>query len=610
MKHLFSLTAACGFCVLAIPRSSSRRPAECLAALVLGTLLTSPAAHAEDEKLLANWRFEQVQRHDGSKTPAVVGEALTGEDMRPVDPRPSAVDETGNGNLLQVVEPKDGSSPSPSIFSDDVPAAVIDGKPNSRSLALKGRNYLLGLDRTLAFSDLRKGWTIDASVMTKRPEDAQVFLGKDGTSRSQSADLAIGYDPGQKKFYVEAKGVDGELHRVMAGGPAESGKWYDLRAAARFDMKSGQTQLLFGVKPSGNGKFCTPASITYKGPALPAGGAMWTVGRSFPAGKTIGDGGIDEVRISGEGLPRVPGQNPIFTDTFTADPAAMVVGDTVYCYVGHDAAGVGMFFHMPEWLCYSSRDMKNWTPHGIIMKPEEFAFARPGVAWATQVIPHDGKYYFYTTLRQKDNDEHCIGVAVSDSPTGPFEDARGTPLITDGMTTDSSRANADIDPTVFIDDDGTPWMMWGNGDFHLVKLKRNMTELDGPIQKIPRQNVAEGPWLFKRKGLYYNVYAADVPGTQPEQIAYATAEKITGPWTYRGLVTGPARNGFTIHPAVIEFKGQWYFFYHDGSSPLNGTPGGDCRRSVCLEYLDFNPDGTIKPITQTVEGVSVPPVKQ
>ena len=136
-----------------------------------------------------------------------------------------------------------------------------------------------------------------------------------------------------------------------------------------------------------------------------------------------------------------------------------------------------------------------------------------------------------------------------------------------------------------------------------MDAKANMIELDGPIQKIPHENVAEGPWLFKRGNLYYNVYAADVPGNPPEKIAYATAEKITGPWTYRGLVTGSAKVGFTIHPAVIEFKDQWYFFYHDGSNEINGEPGGDCRRSVCVEYLYFNEDGMIKPLTLTANGI-------
>jgi len=297
-------------------------------------------------------------------------------------------------------------------------------------------------------------------------------------------------------------------------------------------------------------------------------------------------------------------ENPIFRDVFTADPAALVVGDTVYVYVGRDNAKEGQFFTMPEWRCYSSKDMKTWTAHGPILRPEDFPYARANVAWAAHMIQKDGRFYFYTTLRRNNNNEHCIGVAVGDSPTGPFKDARGTPLITDEMTPDSSRPNADIDPTVFLDDDGTAWMMWGNGDFYLVKLKPNMIELDGPIQKMAFKNVAEGPWLFKRGNLYYNVYAADIPGNPPEKIAYATAEKITGPWTYRGLVTGSPKAGFTIHPAVIEFKGQWYFFYHDGSTSLNGMPGGDCRRSVCLEYLYFNDDGTIKPITQTQEGIS------
>lgn len=96
-------------------------------------------------------------------------------------------------------------------------------------------------------------------------------------------------------------------------------------------------------------------------------------------------------------------------------------------------------------------------------------------------------------------------------------------------------------------------------------------------------------------------------GVQAEQICYSTAKKITGPWTYGGFVTSSAKHGFTIHPSVIEFKGQWYFFYHDGAYALDGTPGGDCRRQVCVEYLYFNKDGSIKPITLTTEGVSITP---
>jgi len=339
---------------------------------------------------------------------------------------------------------------------------------------------------------------------------------------------------------------------------------------------------------------------------------MWVIGRGYPSGfpnsLAVLDGAIDEIRIQGEALPRVVGQNPLFTDIFTADPAVTVIGNTAYAYVGQDAASVGGWFNMPSWICYSSTDMKNWKAHGQVLAAKDFANAYPGASWAAQVIEKDGKYYYYVTLDGKNG--HFITVAVSDSPTGPFKEALpGKPLITDDMTKDSHRANSDIDPTVFIDTDGTPWMAWGNGDCYMVKLKRNMVEIDGPVTKVPFRNYSEGPWLFKRGDLYYMIYAADAPGVQAEQIGYSTAKKITGPWTYGSLLTGPAKFGFTIHPSVIEFNKQWYFFYHDGSYALDGTPGGDCRRQVCVEYLYFNPDGSIQPIPLTTEGVSIPAKK-
>jgi beta-xylosidase len=439
--------------------------------------------------------------------------------------------------------------------------------------------------------------------------EAETMCWSQGIKSEPSSQGGMCVYPASPNAFIKVKGVNfgagaGRFHASIAGASKDS------MLELRLDRVDGP---LIGTLPVGD------TGGIWKAQTIPVSNATGTRDLFFvfkdsaqvPAIK-FGHWMFDR-----EGAPRViraapvpvnpPGTNPIFRDQFTADPAALVVGDTVYVYAGHDGSKPGQGFVMPEWLCYSSKDMKTWTAHGPIMRPEEFSFARAGVAWAAQMVPKDGKYFFYTTLRRRENNQHCIGVAVGDSPTGPFKDARGTPLITDDMTTDSRRPNADIDPTVFIDDDGTPWLMWGNGDFYLAKLKRNMIELDGPVQKMPHENVAEGPWLFKRKGIYYNVYAADVPGTKPEQIAYATADKVTGPWTYRGLVTGPAKAGFTIHPAVIEFKGQWYFFYHDGSTSLNGLPGGDFRRSVCLEYLSFNPDGSIRPITQTPEGVSVPP---
>ncbi len=556
-------------------------------------------------EILAHWNFEKIKhlRGDSVSVP-VVGQPLAADNRNPMAPQPYLVDESGKGNYLQAR----GNRPSPNVFSDNVPAAQVDGKPNLRSLALKNGEYAIMFDCPLAYYDMQKSWTIEASLKCNLLGTEQVYLCKEGAKGQLFGDLSIGFDNMYKKYFVEVTCADGVPRRIVAGDDVEAGKWYDVRAQANYDSKSGHTLLRFEVKHSGQANFGKSSTVSFKGSALNRNAGMWVIGRGFPGGfpnsLQVLDGGIDEVKISGEAMPRVAGQNPLFSDFFTADPAMTVIGNTVYAYVGQDAASVGGWFNMPNWLCYSTTDMKTWKAHGPVLEAKDFANAYGGASWAAQVVEKDGKYYDYVTLDGKNG--HFITVAVSDSPTGPFTEALpGKPLITDGMTKDSHRANADIDPTVLIDTDGTPWMAWGNGDCYMVKLKRNMVEIDGPITKVPFRNYSEGPWLFKRGEFYYMVYAADAPGVQAEQIAYSFAKKITGPWIYGGLLTGPAKYGFTIHPSVIEFKNQWYFFYHDGSYTLNGTPGGDCRRQVCAEYLYFNPDGSIKPITLTTEGVSV-----
>lgn len=543
------------------------------------------------------------------KMGAEVGKPLTADERRPTDPQPFAYDESGKGNFLQVR----GSRPSSIVYSDNVPATTKDGLPNTRSLAIKKGEYVLTFERPLAFYDMQKSWAIEASLMCDLLGTEQVYLCKEGAKGAMVGDVSIGFDNMAVKYFVEVLGADGKPHRLVDGDEVQAGKWYEVKADAVYNPTTTQTTLKLAVNASGETNLKKPSILTFKGPALNRNAGMWVIGRGFPTGfpnnQAVLDGGIDEVRIYGEAMPPVKGQNPIFTDAFTADPAALVVGDTVYAYVGHDAATVGGWFNMPEWLCYSSTDMKTWKAHGPVLAAKDFAGANVGASWAAQVVKKENKYYFYVTLDGKYG--HFITVAVGDSPTGPFKEINpGKPLVIDSMTKDSHRPNSDIDPTVLIDDDGTPWMAWGNGDCYMVKLKQNMAELDGPHKKVPFKNYSEGPWLFKRNNIYYNVYAADAPGVQPEQTCYSTAPKITGPWVYGGFVTGPAKHGFTIHPAVIEFKKQWYFFYHDGSYAVNGEPGGDTRRSVCVEYLHFNADGSIKPVTLTAAGISLPAINK
>ncbi|WP_082580315.1 glycoside hydrolase family 43 protein [Pelomonas sp. Root1444] len=302
-----------------------------------------------------------------------------------------------------------------------------------------------------------------------------------------------------------------------------------------------------------------------------------------------------------------PGANPVLRDRFTADPAPLVVGDTVYLHVGRDEAKGNDFFLMKEWLAYSSKDLRHWTAHGTFMKPTDFKWAVSD-AWAGQVVQRNGRFYFYATV-QHDNTQYgkAIGVAVADSPLGPFKDARGSALITDASTP-SPYGWSDIDPTVFIDDDGTAWLAWGNPVLYLAKLKASMTELDGPIEKIALPNYTEGPWLSKRKGTYYMTYASMAHQGLFEHLSYATAPSPRGPWTYQGLLTGAVPNSFTIHAGVIDdFKGQSYLVYHNAALTLNGEAGATSRRSVAMEYLHYDADGRMWPVTQTEAGISKPP---
>lgn len=294
-------------------------------------------------------------------------------------------------------------------------------------------------------------------------------------------------------------------------------------------------------------------------------------------------------------------QNPIITEVFTADPAPLVYKDTLYLYTSHDTASVASTnYEMKDWLVFSTTDMKKWTNHGPKLSPETFSWAT-GDAYAAQCVERDGKFYFFVSTFHKDSEASkggaAIGVAVADSPTGPFKDAIGKALIVNEMTTDNPHGWDDIDPTVFVDDNGQAYMYWGNGSCKWVKLKDNMTEVDGEIHYLNPKNFIEGPWLYKRNDLYYLVYASK--GESREAIDYCTSDSPEGPWEYQGVLSDSAPNSFTIHPGIINYKGKDYFFYHNGVLPT----GGSYRRSIAVDYMYYNDDGTIKKVVQTDQGV-------
>ena len=302
-----------------------------------------------------------------------------------------------------------------------------------------------------------------------------------------------------------------------------------------------------------------------------------------------------------------PGSNPIIRDKFTADPAPMVDGERLYLYVGHDEAQRDEMFNMKEWLVYSTTDMRHWTDHGPIMKVSDFKWAKKD-AWAAQAIRKNGRYWFYAAVEHdQTHPGKAIAVAVSDKPTGPFVDAKGSALITNQMTPKGTHSWEDIDPTVFTDDDGTTWIAWGNRQAYIAKLKSNMIELDGPIREITPRHFEEGPWLHKRGKFYYLTYASlDRATHRDERISYATATSLDGPWTYRGELTGSGKYSFTIHPGIAQYRGDWYIFLHNASLAIGDLNGAIGRRAVTVERLEYNPDGTLKPVVQTEAGITAP----
>lgn len=296
-------------------------------------------------------------------------------------------------------------------------------------------------------------------------------------------------------------------------------------------------------------------------------------------------------------------KNPLFEHVFTSDPAALVVGDTVYLYTGHDEApNNDVFFEMHDWLVFSSKDMKHWQQHGPIMKATDFKWGQRD-AWASHMVEKDGKFWFYTTVRHDETKPgYAVGVAVSDSPTGPFKDARGSALITNDMTTQTDIDWDDIDPAVFIEESGDAYLFWGNTVPKYAKLADNMIELDGEIKVIDIPNFTEALWVHKKGDIYYLSYACYFP----EKICYAMSDSIHGPWKPMGILNEVAGNTETNHQSIIEFQGKDYFIYHTGAvPPRDDEPsGGRFRRSVAIDPLYYNEDGSLQRVIMTSEGIA------
>ena len=279
--------------------------------------------------------------------------------------------------------------------------------------------------------------------------------------------------------------------------------------------------------------------------------------------------------------------NPVVQTCFTADPAPMVYKDTVSLITSHDeddATG----FHMLDWKCYSTKDMVNWTDHGVIASLKTFKWAvQSNDAWAPQCIERDGKFYLYVPISVQGWPKNVIAVAVADNPLGPYVDVLGKPLI--------NKANGYIDPSVFIDDDGQAYLYFGNPNIWYVKLNKDMISYSGDIVKtdIKPRNYQEAPWFYKRNGYYYLAYASTCC---PEGIGYSMSDSPTGPWQFTGQIMDPNNLSSGNHPGIIDFRGKSYVFGFNYKLNWELTDVHRERRSVCVAEMTYNSDGTIRKV--------------
>lgn len=292
---------------------------------------------------------------------------------------------------------------------------------------------------------------------------------------------------------------------------------------------------------------------------------------------------------------------PIASNRYLADPSTLVTKERVYVYCSNDdESPVEGGFNIPNVVCVSSSDMKNWTDHGVVFDAaRDTKWAKK--TWAPCAIERDGKYFLYFG-----NGGGNIGVVAGDNPAGPFKDVNGTFLI-DGKTPGVQPFQGGwlFDPGVFIDDDGQAYIYFGgNGDdkARVAKLKKDMVTIDGEVMKMNVPHFFEATWVFKRKDTYYLSYS-----TTPDagmRIDYLTSRKPDSGFTYGGIVADqPPINNNNNHAAQFEFKGKWYHVYHNRVVAKEAGIPTSFRRNIALETFSYNDDGSIKKVEYTTDGV-------
>lgn len=304
---------------------------------------------------------------------------------------------------------------------------------------------------------------------------------------------------------------------------------------------------------------------------------------------------------------------PIFYQRYTADPSGLEYNGRIYLYCSHDVfdpKNVG--YIMKDFTLISSDDLKNWTDHGeVFAVPRDSAWGAT-LAWAPGVIVKNNKFYMYYG-----NGDKNIGVAISDSPTGPFKDTRSGPLVdrnTPGVGAAASGTYGMwiFDPGPFIDDDGQAYLYFGGGGVgndRVIKLGSDMVSVVGAAAKLNIPGFFEGAFLHKYNGKYYFTCASHNYST-PACIDYSVSSSPMSGFQITGTVlpNPPNNAGNNNHASIFAYKDVWYIAYHNREvATQNGVTDATAiiyQRSVAIDRVTINADGTIKQVAITKNGLT------
>jgi arabinoxylan arabinofuranohydrolase len=294
---------------------------------------------------------------------------------------------------------------------------------------------------------------------------------------------------------------------------------------------------------------------------------------------------------------------PIVSQRYAADPTGIEFNGRLYLYCSNDDDNGTNGYVMHSLTCFSTDDLKNWTDHGIVFQvPQNASWA--SLSWAPSVISNKGTLYLYFA-----NGASGIGVATSSIPSGPFVDARGSALVTGSTPGASTPTQWLFDPCAFIDDNGTPYLYFGGQyptNARVILLNANLTSVSGSALPMFATNFFEASYMHKRNGIYYYTYCDRFE--VGAAIYCETNSNPTNGFVPQGTVLpNPPQNvNNNNHHSIFSYLGNWYIAYHNRAAALaNGLSNGDAvyKRSVCLDRVNYNPDGSIQQVTATTDGL-------